>query len=110
MRRMSDAEATPDKHRVIGVPWQPGHSGNPAGRPRGSRGKLSESFLADLRDAWDRHGGAALDRCASEHPDVFVRTVAGLMPRDITLTATIDPADIASRFRMAVEALGNQVI
>ncbi|WP_458193262.1 DUF5681 domain-containing protein [Bradyrhizobium sp. UFLA05-153] len=29
-------------------PWPPGQSGNPAGRPRGSRSKLSESFLSDF--------------------------------------------------------------
>ena len=28
----------------LAPPWQPGHSGNPAGRPLGSRSKLSERF------------------------------------------------------------------
>ena len=41
---MADSgEPTRQKHR----PWKPGESGNPAGRPKGSRNKLSEEFIAD---------------------------------------------------------------
>jgi hypothetical protein len=84
-------------------------SGNPAGRPRGARGKLSEDFLADLHAAWNEHGTTALQRCALEEPAQFCRIVANLLPRDldINLTATVDVADFATRFRTAVELLGN---
>jgi hypothetical protein len=37
--------------RVIGRPFRPGQSGNPRGRPKGSRHKLSEQFLAESREA-----------------------------------------------------------
>jgi hypothetical protein len=31
------------------------------GRQLGSRNKLAESFIADLRDCWEKHGVAALE-------------------------------------------------
>jgi len=107
---MSDTEATPEKHRVIGVPWKPGQSGNPAGRPRGSRGKLSENFLTDLHDAWQQHGPNALARCAEQKPDAFCRIVADLLPRNVSVDVahTVDVGSFVERFRAAVELLGNK--
>jgi hypothetical protein len=34
--------------------WQPGESGNPAGRPIGARGRFSQRFVADLTNACGR--------------------------------------------------------
>jgi Family of unknown function (DUF5681) len=36
--------------------FKPGQSGNPAGRPLGSRNKLSEAFLADFYQVWQERG------------------------------------------------------
>jgi uncharacterized protein DUF5681 len=41
-------------------PWQPGQSGNPAGRPIGSRHKLAEQFIKDAYELWKIEGPAAL--------------------------------------------------
>jgi hypothetical protein len=87
----------------------PGNSGF-GGRPKGSRSKLGEAFLEDLRDAWNAHGIEALRRCATEEPSQFCRIVANLLPRDIdiNLTATVEAVSFAERFRAAVELLGNE--
>jgi hypothetical protein len=87
----------------------PGNSGF-GGRPRGARSKLGEAFLEDLRDAWNEHGKEALRRCATEDPSQFCRIISNLLPRDIdiNLTGSIDVADFATRFRTAVELLGNE--
>src|SRR4030088_445023 len=79
------------------------------GRPPGARSKLGEAFLEDLRDAWNEHGKEALRRCAMEDPSQFCRIISNLLPRDIdiNLTGSIDVADFATRFRTAVELLGN---
>ncbi|WP_439393333.1 DUF5681 domain-containing protein [Bradyrhizobium sp. PMVTL-01] len=45
------------EHRA--PPWQPGQSGNPKGRALGSRNRMSESFLEDLRATWEKHGAHA---------------------------------------------------
>jgi hypothetical protein len=87
----------------------PGNSGL-GGRPKGARSKLGEAFLEDLRDAWNAHGSEALRRCATEDPTQFCRIISNLLPRDIdiNLTATVDSASFAERFRAAVELLGNE--
>ena len=45
----------PTKH-VNGRMWPPGVSGNPNGRPVGSRTAFSHGFLKDLAEVWQEHG------------------------------------------------------
>jgi Family of unknown function (DUF5681) len=65
--------------------WKPGTSGNPAGRPRGSRNKLSDDFVAALYDDFQDHGSAAIAACRVEKPDVYVRVIASLLPKDMNI-------------------------
>jgi hypothetical protein len=105
---MSNVEVTAPKHRVIGVPFAKGVSGNPAGRPRGARSKLSENFIADLRECWERHGVEALEKVAKEQPEVLIRAISALMPRDVNLSIGIDVASFADRFAQAAALLDNE--
>jgi Family of unknown function (DUF5681) len=68
------------------VPWKPGQSGNPAGRPIGSRQKISEALLADLHDVWAEHGKSVLQRLAVTEPGKLASIAYGLLPRDIFVT------------------------
>ena len=68
--------------------FKPGQSGNPKGRPKGSRNKLSEEFFRDLCDAWQAFGKPALMTAAWTHPVEFVRVVASLIPRELEATIT----------------------
>ena len=65
-----------------------GQSGNPKGRPQGSRNKLSEDFFRDLCDAWQAFGKPALETMAMLYPVEFVRLVASLMPKEPEATIT----------------------
>src|SRR5262245_43273950 len=67
----------------IGVdPCKPGQSGNPEGRPKGSRNNLSEEFFRDLCDAWQAFGKPALETMAILYPAEFVRMVLSLIPKE----------------------------
>src|SRR5262245_4879615 len=77
------SDSTVREHRQRGlIPWKPGQSGNPAGRPKGSRNKLSEEFFQDLCDAWQAFGKPALETMAMLYPVEFVRLVASLIPKE----------------------------
>lgn len=81
-------------------PWKPGQSGNPNGRPVGSRQAFSQAFLRDLGEVWASHGLRTVINCAEKSPDLFFATCARILPKDVELTITqnygaLDPADIA---------------
>ena len=78
-----NGELAPHKHRGLRQPWKPGQSGNPAGRPKGSRNKLSEEFVAEVYADWCEHGAAAIQTVRETRPDVYVKVVASPLPRQV---------------------------
>jgi hypothetical protein len=109
LRCMSNAEPAAPKHRVIGRPFAKGTSGNPAGRPLGSRNRLADAFVADLAACWERHGVAALEKCATEEPGTLIRTIASLLPKDVRLDVTLDATAFASKLHQAAALLGHDI-
>jgi len=51
----------------LAAPWKPGESGNPAGRPLGSRNKLSESVIQDIAADWAIGGAAGVGHQCRHH-------------------------------------------
>lgn len=65
--------------------FQPGQSGNPNGRTKGSRNKLGEAFLKALSDDFDEHGASAIQKTRETKPEVYVKVVASLLPKRIEI-------------------------
>src|SRR5262245_51693416 len=62
--------------------WQPGESGNPAGRLRGSRNKLSEAVICALLRDFSMHGEKAIAKVRRTQPAAYLKILALLVPRE----------------------------
>lgn len=77
-------KTTQSKHSGL-IPFKPGQSGNPAGRPKGSRNKLGEAFLADMLADWEVHGIETIVKVREEKPEQYLKVVAGVLPKELNL-------------------------
>ena len=76
-------------------------SGNPNGRPVGSRTAFSAGFLKDLAEVWSEEGRETMVKTAKANPAVFFATCARLIGPEVKLTieqnlpGNLSPADWA---------------
>lgn len=61
--------------------WKPGQSGNPSGRPKGARSKLSELTLQKLLADFEVHGDDAIDEVRTKNPAAYLAAIVNLLPR-----------------------------
>jgi hypothetical protein len=66
---------------TFGKPFEPGRE-KTGGRKLGVRNKLSERFLKDLHDEWERSGSDCLKILAKENPEAFARLAVGILPKE----------------------------
>jgi hypothetical protein len=66
--------------------FKPGQSGNPAGRPKGSRNKVSEKLLEALAIDFDAHGKEVIEKVRADRPADYL-TATALAPRQTILNA-----------------------
>ena len=101
-----DPEAAPDNTGAKqDTRFKAGQSGNPNGRPKGSRSKLGEDFLTDLHEAWQEHGKQALKTCATREPTQFAKIVANVLPRQIVESVFTVSASVSMDVESAKEFL-----
>jgi hypothetical protein len=62
--------------------WQPGVSGNPAGRLRGSRNRLSEAVIWALLRDFSKHGEKAIAKVRRTQPAAYLKILALLVSRE----------------------------
>ncbi|MEO1642142.1 MAG: hypothetical protein AAFR74_02320 [Pseudomonadota bacterium] len=76
--------------------FQKGNKASP-GRPKGSRNKLGEAFIADLFAAWERDGADAIQRVIRDKPDVFLKVVSTLIPKQVDINpVTINKIELVA--------------
>src|SRR5258707_4184668 len=83
--------SAPKRHRPVSEgskanlkpAWKPGQSGNPAGREKGSRNKISEDFLDVCAEVNKQHIRSVLLWLVKKDPATFARIVSGLVPKQV---------------------------
>jgi len=90
---MQSAAASAQGKQSNLIPWKPGQSGNPKGREKGSRNKLSEAFLSDVLSEWKSHGAVAISDMREKNPGDFCKLVASLVPKESTLNLNRNDAE-----------------
>ena len=70
--------------------FQKGQTGNPGGKPAGARNRLQGSFLNALAEDFEAGGVEAIRRMREETPALYVRAVAGLMPKELEIKRPLE--------------------
>lgn len=65
--------------------WQKGQSGNPNGRGRGNRDRVTDAFFRDLANDWNIHGRKAVEDLREKDVAAYCRIVASVVPKDISV-------------------------
>ena len=69
--------------------FQPGQSGNLAGRRKGVQESRYRSFKKQALEHWERHGEAALDAALAESPLGYCKMMLGILPKETSIDATL---------------------
>ena len=56
------------------------------GRVAGTRNKLSHAFVSDALESWHKNGKAALEIVFREKPDIYLRVMAAIIPKELIMT------------------------
>jgi hypothetical protein len=77
--------AITSKSKNLCAPWPKGVSGNPAGRPKGSKHRISELARGIVAEDFAEHGKATLSLVRSLDPVAYFRIVLKFVPKEIIL-------------------------
>jgi hypothetical protein len=79
---VGDDEAPPPEKDPGNGRFLPGNNGG-KGRPKGSRNRLGEAFIADMHEAWITAGPDVINRVIKEDPATFLRSVVAILPKEV---------------------------
>ena len=90
------------------TPFKPGQSGNPKGRPKGARNRLSTQFLEALEADFNQFGPQAVALVRERKPDIYIRVVAGLLPKEANINVEANEAFV-ELWRRISDGLGDEL-
>jgi predicted house-cleaning noncanonical NTP pyrophosphatase (MazG superfamily) len=86
----SKAKKNPAEH-LAQYQWKPGERPLGAGRPKGSKNKLSEDFVAALCADFEENGPAVIATVRAEKPSDYLKIIASIVPKEFTVrTETLE--------------------
>jgi len=89
-------------------PFKPGQSGNPKGRPKGARNRLGTQFLEALETDFNKYGAQAIALVREKKPEVYMRVVADLLPKEANINVEAGEAFV-ELWRRISDGLGDQL-
>jgi hypothetical protein len=102
----SDADNRAQIRGIVPYQYRKGQSGNPKGRPKGARSRLSQMFLQDVHDFWRAHGPEILMEAVRRNPVEAANLVAKLVPKG----HGVEPPKQGVGFQAIWERMGNGTV
>jgi hypothetical protein len=88
--------------------FKPGQSGNPKGRPKGARNRLGTQFLEALEADFYQFGPQAIALVREKKPEVYMRVVADLLPKEANINVEGGEAFV-QLWRRISDGLGDEL-
>ena len=88
--------------------FKPGQSGNPKGRPKGARNRLGTQFLEALEADFNQFGPQAIAQVREKKPEVYIRVVADLLPKEANINVEAGEAFV-NLWRRISDGLGEEL-
>jgi hypothetical protein len=106
-KRKPVSDNTEKKLRNL-VPFKPGQSGNPKGRPKGARNRIGTQFLEALEADFNKFGSQAIAQVREKKPEVYMRVVADLLPKEANINVEAGEAFVKLWGRIS-DGLGDEL-
>lgn len=90
------------------VPFKPGQSGNPKGRPKGARNRIGTQFLEALEVDFNKFGPQAIAQVRERKPEIYIRVVADLLPKEANINVEAGEAFVKLWGRIS-DGLGEEL-